>query len=125
MCQSSLAATQFAGSWHLAAPTDRAEALVRRGSTGDGAAGANIMPPLTANRSGRERAPGGREVTFCGSGFIADQTGSLLAKAGRADQAALTATVDLAAIAELRASCGPFQDRRPETCGALNPIGGA
>ena len=90
-----------------------------------GPAGANIMAPLTANRSGRERAPGGREVRFCGSGFIADQTGSLLAKAGRADQAALTATVDIDASAELRASRGLFRDRRPETCGAPNHIGGA
>jgi N-carbamoylputrescine amidase len=80
-----------------------------------GHAGANIMPVVAANRIGREVAPGGREVTFYGSSFIADQTGAIIARAGRAEEAVLTATVDLDAIAELRASWGLFRDRRPET----------
>ncbi len=48
-----------------------------------GHAAANIMPVMASNRIGREVAPEGREVTFYGSSFIADHTGSLLAKAGR------------------------------------------
>ena len=40
-----------------------------------GHAGANIMPLVAANRIGREVAPGGREVTFYGSSFIADHAG--------------------------------------------------
>ena len=90
-----------------------------------GHAGANIMPVVAANRIGREVAPGGREVTFYGSSFIADQTGALVAKAGREEQAVLSATLDLDAIADLRASWGLFRDRRPETYGANARIGGA
>ena len=89
-----------------------------------GHAGANIMPVVAANRIGREVAPGGREVTFYGSSFIADQTGALVAKAGRDDAAVLTATVDLDAIADLRASWGIFRDRRPECYAATHHLAG-
>ena len=89
-----------------------------------GHAGANIMPVVAANRIGREVAPGGREVTFYGSSFIADQTGQLIAKAGRTDEAVITATVDLDAIADLRASWGIFRDRRPETYGSVAGMDG-
>ncbi len=83
-----------------------------------GHAGANIMPLAAANRVGRE-VQEGREVTFYGSSFIADQTGALVARAGREGEAVLTATFDLDAIAELRRSWGVFRDRRPEMYGAL------
>ena len=89
-----------------------------------GHAGANIMPVVASNRIGREVAPGGREVTFYGSSFIADQTGQLIAKAGRTDEAVITATVDLDAIADLRATWGIFRDRRPETYGSVAGMDG-
>ena len=73
MRQITLAATQFACSWDLAANADTAEALV--------------------------------------------------IKAGREGQAGLTASFDLATIADLRASWGLFRDRRPATCAAINRIG--
>lgn len=84
-----------------------------------GHAGANIMPVVASNRIGREVAPEGREVTFYGSSFIADQTGAILARASRDIQEVITADVDLDAIAELRASWGIFRDRRPATYSAL------
>jgi N-carbamoylputrescine amidase len=89
-----------------------------------GHAGANIMPLVASNRVGREEAPGGRDVTFYGSSFIADQTGALVAKAGRSEEAVLVATFDLDAIAELRASWGLFRDRRPETYAPVNALTG-
>ena len=55
---------------------------------------------------------------------IADQTGALVAKAGREAEAVITARFDLNAIADLRASCGVFRDRRPETYGALAGMDG-
>ncbi len=89
-----------------------------------GHAGANIMPVVASNRIGREGAPGGREVTFYGSSFIADQTGALVAKAGRAEAEVLVYRFDLDAIADLRASWGLFRDRRPETYGAVAGLDG-
>lgn len=85
-----------------------------------GHAGSNIMPVVASNRIGREVAPGGREVTFYGSSFIADQTGQLVAKASRDAQDVITARFDLDAIADQRAAWGLFRDRRPET---YRPIG--
>jgi N-carbamoylputrescine amidase len=89
-----------------------------------GHAGANIMPVLASNRIGREVAPEGREVTFYGSSFIADQTGQVVAKASRTEEEVLLATFDLQAIAELRRSWGLFRDRRPETYGAVAGLDG-
>lgn len=89
-----------------------------------GHAAANIMPVLAANRVGTEVAPDGREVTFYGSSFIADQAGQVLAKAGREGEAVLTATFDLGKIAEMRRSWGLFRDRRTETYGAVGTLGG-
>jgi len=77
-----------------------------------GHAAANILPVVASNRIGTEVAPEGTAVTFYGSSFIADHTGALLAKAGRGDESVLTATVDLDAIRDLRASWGLFRDRR-------------
>src|SRR5690606_36453858 len=47
-----------------------------------GHAAANIMPVAASNRIGREEQEG-REVTFYGTSFIADQTGQVVAQAGR------------------------------------------
>ena len=89
-----------------------------------GHAAANIMPVVVSNRIGREVAPGGTEVTFYGSSFIADQAGQLLAKAGRDAEEVLAVTVDLDAIAALRASWGLFRDRRPHLYGRLGTLDG-
>jgi N-carbamoylputrescine amidase len=89
-----------------------------------GHAAANILPVLAANRIGTETAPEGRAVTFYGSSFISDHTGQVLARAGRDNEEIVTATVDLDAIARLRATWGLFRDRRPETYGALATLDG-
>ena len=89
-----------------------------------GHAAANILPVVASNRVGTEVAPDGREVTFYGSSFIADQTGALVAKAARSGEAVLVHRFDLAAIAALRASWGLFRDRRPEIYGTLATLGG-
>lgn len=89
-----------------------------------GHAAANILPVLASNRIGRETAPEGAEVTFYGSSFIADHTGQLLAKAGRDREEVLTATVDLAQTAALRASWGLFRDRRVDLYGRVLTLDG-
>lgn len=89
-----------------------------------GHAGANFVPVVASNRIGREVAPGGRDVTFYGSSFIADHMGQLLAKASRDQEEVLTATVDLQAIADLRAGWGLFRDRRPDLYRAVASLDG-
>jgi N-carbamoylputrescine amidase len=89
-----------------------------------GHAAANILPVIASNRVGTETAPEGTAVTFYGSSFIADHTGQLLAKAPRAGEAVITATIDLDAIADLRATWGLFRDRRPATYGAIATLDG-
>ena len=77
-----------------------------------GHAGANMTPVVASNRVGTED---GRScsLTFYGGSFITDETGGLLAEC---DDAAsiLTATLDLDAIRQARASWGLFRDRRPD-----------
>jgi len=90
-----------------------------------GHAAANILPVIASNRIGLERAPEGTEVVFYGSSFIADQTGQLLAKARRDAEDVLVATLDLDAVAVLRASWGLFRDRRPDVYGAVATLDGA
>lgn len=89
-----------------------------------GHAAANLMPVVASNRIGREVAPGGTEVTFYGSSFIADHQGQLLASAGREAEEVLTAVVDLEAIAALRASWGLFRDRRVDLYHAVGALDG-
>ena len=89
-----------------------------------GHAAANIMPVIASNRIGREVAPEGRDVTFYGSSFIADQTGALVAKASRDAEEVVLGRFDLNAIAALRGSWGLFRDRRPETYGVVATLDG-
>ena len=89
-----------------------------------GHAAANIMPVVASNRIGAEVAPGGTGVTFYGSSFIADHTGQVLVQAGRVEEAVITATVDLDAIAALRASWGLFRDRRVDLYRAVATLDG-
>ena len=86
--------------------------------TMQGHAAANLAPLVASNRIGTE--PGrASEITFYGGSFIAGATGELLAKAGRAEETVITATVDLDAIRLQRAAWGVFRDRRPELYEAL------
>ena len=85
-----------------------------------GHAAANIMPLVAANRIGLERvfpceANGGQSssLLFYGSSFITDETGELIAQAGREEETVLMADVDLDAMAEKRLSWGIYRDRRP------------
>jgi len=78
-----------------------------------GHAGANYVPLVASNRTGREVGET-CEVTFYGTSFIAGPTGEILADAGRDAEAVVTATVDLDAIALARQSWGLFRDRRPD-----------
>lgn len=89
-----------------------------------GHAAANILPVVASNRIGTEVAPGGREVTFYGSSFIADHAGQLVAKADRVTEGVLVHRFDLDAIAALRASWGLFRDRRADLYGAVQTLDG-
>jgi N-carbamoylputrescine amidase len=88
-----------------------------------GHAGANLMPVVAANRVGREA---GRtcEITFYGSSFIADNTGALVAEAGRDGEAVVIATFDREQLRTQRAAWGLFRDRRPELYGPILTLDG-
>lgn len=89
-----------------------------------GHAAANILPVLASNRIGTERQEG-REVTFYGSSFVADQCGQVMVKASRDQPEVLTARLDLGAIRDLRRTWGLFRDRRPEIYDALQGFDGS
>ncbi len=78
-----------------------------------GHAGANLVPVIAANRIGVEKGDG-CEVIFYGSSFIADHTGAKIAEADRVSQSVITATIDLAEMAETRRNWCVFRDRRPD-----------
>jgi N-carbamoylputrescine amidase len=52
-------------------------------------------------------------LQFYGSSFMTDETGELLTKAGRDEEAVLLATYDLDKGARERLDWGLFRDRRP------------
>ena len=87
-----------------------------------GHAAANILPVAASNRIGLEEQEG-REVTFYGTSFIADQTGQVVTQADRTSEDVRLATFDLDAVRELRRSWGLFRDRRPELYGAVRGFG--
>jgi N-carbamoylputrescine amidase len=89
-----------------------------------GHAAANLLPVMAANRIGRE-VQNATEVTFYGSSFISDNTGELVAEAGRDTEEVIHATFDRAALSALRSSWGLFRDRRPELYGALLTLDGS
>ena len=77
-----------------------------------GHAVANAVGVVAANRIGTE-GTGKESITFYGSSFVANARGDKLAELGRDEQGIALATVDLEAIARVRASMGFFRDRRP------------
>jgi N-carbamoylputrescine amidase len=89
-----------------------------------GHAGANITPLLASNRIGTEDGRRGTSMTFYGTSFIAGPTGEILAEAGREDEAVMTASFDLDAIAAQRRAWGLFRDRRPSLYGSLLTLDG-
>lgn len=89
--------------------------------TMQGHAAANIMPVIAANRIGTESVTpcaenGGQVSSLCfyGTSFMTDATGSIVAEAGRTEEAVLLHTYDLTAIAAERLNWGLFRDRRPQ-----------
>jgi N-carbamoylputrescine amidase len=89
-----------------------------------GHAAANYLPLVAANRVGTEQGKAG-ELTFYGSSFIAGPIGEILAELGRQEEGLIVVDVDLAAIAQARASWGLFRDRRPDLYGPILTADGA
>ena len=83
-----------------------------------GHAAANIMPVIASNRIGTE-TDDDSSMTFYGSSFIADQTGTIVEEADRETESVLVHEFDLDAIAQMRREWGVFRDRRPEMYGIL------
>ena len=83
-----------------------------------GHAAANIMPVIASNRIGTE-TDDESSMTFYGSSFIADQTGTIVEEADRETESVLVHEFDLDAIAQMRREWGVFRDRRPELYGTL------
>lgn len=86
-----------------------------------GHAGANLVPIIAANRIGKEEVKPCKEnaqqesaLLFYGSSFIADETGGIVAEAGRNQEEIVLSTFDLDVVEENRLSWGIFRDRRPQ-----------
>jgi len=95
--------------------------------TQQGHAAANLMPLIAANRYGLERSlqkPQELYIDFYGSSFIADASGALVAEAPTHGDAVLTASFDLAELAEMRDNWFVFRDRRPDLYGPLLTLDG-
>ncbi len=91
--------------------------------TMQGHAAANMTPLIASNRIGREEGETAG-ITFYGSSFIADHTGAKIQEANRTDQAVLTASFDLSALRNMRASWGFFRDRRADLYQAVMTLDG-
>jgi N-carbamoylputrescine amidase len=94
--------------------------------TQQGHAAANLMPLIASNRYGLERSlqnPEGLYIRFYGSSFIADAMGAKVAEAPEEGDAILTASFDLAALAEQRDNWFVFRDRRPDLYAPLLTLG--
>ena len=85
-----------------------------------GHAGANLDAARRRqpHRPRARRRHGGREITFYGSSFIADDTGAKVAEADRCGEAVLTATFDLDALAHHPARRGACSATAAPTCTA-------
>ncbi|HRE60757.1 MAG TPA: N-carbamoylputrescine amidase [Micropepsaceae bacterium] len=94
--------------------------------TMQGHAAANYVPLVASNRIGKERGKfTDIELTFYGTGFIADPTGGIVCDFDSiAGDGVLTASFDLDEIARARTSWGLFRDRRPELYGPLATLDG-
>ena len=86
-----------------------------------GHSGSNLCPVVAANRVGLEEVlpcdeNGGQKssLTFYGSSFITDNTGEIIASAGREEETVIMAEFDLEQYRKDRQSWGLFRDRRPD-----------
>lgn len=94
-----------------------------------GHAATNMMPVAAANRVGTELVTPSEEngrqsssLYFYGSSFITDETGEIVAEAGRTEADILIHSFDLEQIREKRLSWGYFRDRRPECYGEISRL---
>ena len=92
-----------------------------------GHAAANLMPVVAANRIGEETVEpceenGGQRsaLVFYGSSFLTDETGEILAEAGRDEEKILVQEYDLDELDARRLEWGLFRDRRPECYGIIS-----
>lgn len=92
-----------------------------------GHAAANLMPVIAANRIGEETVEpceenGGQRsaLVFYGSSFLTDETGEILAEAGRDEEEILVQEYDLDELDARRLEWGLFRDRRPECYGIIS-----
>jgi N-carbamoylputrescine amidase len=80
---------------------------------------ANGCYVAVCNRIGREKPAGGDGLEFWGQSFVAGTSGEILAKASATKPEILLATVDLAAIDDLRTHWPFLRDRRIDAYGDL------
>jgi N-carbamoylputrescine amidase len=95
--------------------------------TMQGHSAANIIPVAAANRYGLEKVLPCEEnahqesaLSFYGSSFMTDETGGIIAKAGRDTEEILLADYDFPKLRDVRLEWGTFRDRRPEMYGILS-----
>jgi len=88
-----------------------------------GHAGANLMPLIASNRTGREEQED-YHIDFYGSSFIADPFGAKLAELNESGEGVLLHSFDLDRLEHLRSAWGVFRDRRPNLYGALKTLDG-
>jgi len=89
-----------------------------------GHAGANLMPLIASNRTGREEQED-YHIDFYGSSFIADPFGAKVAELGEREEGVLLQTFDLDRLEHLRSAWGVFRDRRPNLYGPLKTLDGS
>ncbi len=89
--------------------------------TMQGHSAANIIPVAAANRYGLEEVLPSEEnagqrsaLSFYGSSFMTDETGKIIAQAGRDSEEILFAEYDFETLRDMRLEWGVFRDRRPE-----------
>jgi N-carbamoylputrescine amidase len=89
-----------------------------------GHAVANACFVAAVNRVGFEPSPQGQGgIDFWGTSFVSDPDGQILEEASTASERLLMCPIDLAAIAEARASSSyPFRDRRVDSYGDLTKL---
>ena len=88
-----------------------------------GHAAANIMPVCASNRIGLEKGTS-CDIDFFGRSFVADESGSKVVEANRAEESILTATFDFEEIRKKRSRFTLFRDRRPDLYDVLLTLDG-
>jgi len=83
-----------------------------------GHSASNLIPIVASNRIGTEKEDDSK-INFYGSSFITDNTGEIVAEAGRTEETVLVCEIDLSLCAHQRADWGVFRDRRPDLYRAL------